>query len=78
MKPKSLTSEVAKNIVFNLIYQSLMKNLGSLALLPFHSTLRVTFNAVRKEGARQSVSVRAQHSQSYMKTTEGSSIAVAY
>ena len=64
MKPKSLSSEVAKNIVF-----------GILTLLPFHSTLRVTFNAVRKEGLGR---VRAQHSQSYMKTTEGSSIAVAY
>ena len=43
-------SEVAKNIVFNLIYQSVMKNFGTLTLLPVHSTLRVTFNAVRKEG----------------------------
>ena len=50
MKPKSLSSEVAKNIAFNLIYQSVMKNFGILTLLPFHSTLPVTFNALRKEG----------------------------
>lgn len=50
MKPKSLNFEVAKNIVFNLIYQSVMKNFGILTLLPFHSTLPVTFNALRKEG----------------------------
>ena len=50
MKPKSLSSELAKNVIFNFIYPSVMKNFGILTSLPFHSTLPVTFNAIRKEG----------------------------
>ena len=37
MKPKSLSSEVAKNIAFNLIYQSVTKNFNVITFPQYSS-----------------------------------------